>query len=443
VGQLGFAFRDPGVVDGLDGASSYPWRMRFGCIADDLTGATDLGGTLVREGLRVALVVGARATDDRSAAHDAVILALKSRSIPAAGAVALALDALRSLRHAGAEQIYFKYASTFDSTPAGNIGPVTDALADALDARLVVACPAFPANGRIVRDGELIVDGVPLADGPMRSHPLNPMTESSVVRLLAAQTSRPVGLVDHRVVAGGAAAIRRRLGELRTAGVRHAVADASDEGDLDAIAEAIVDEPLVSGASALAGAIARRAARAPRPRPQTGLADLGGTPGAVLAGSASRATRAQVARFAATHATLVVDPAAALADRGLAERIVAEASRILEGGPVLVAAAAPREEPAPTAGAAIERVLGDVASRLVQRGVRRLVVAGGETSGSVVAALGLDRLEIGREIDPGVPVVVAPGAEGRPAIGLVLKSGNFGGDDFFERALGALAERCR
>jgi len=271
----------------------------------------------------------------------------------------------------------------------------------------------------------------------MRAHPLNPMTESSVVRLLAAQTSRPVGLVDHRVVAGGPAPIRARLDELRRDGVRHAVVDAADERDLDAIAGAVVDEPIVTGASALAAAIARRTRRAARAGPATRRIDLAGA-GAILAGSASRATRRQIERFARTHPTIEIDPAAALADSRLAERIVAEAARHLDR-PVLAAAAAPRGEPTRSAGAAVERVLGDVARGLVELGVRRLVVAGGETSGSVVGALGLERLEVGTEIDPGVPVVVAPAVEGRPAIGLVLKSGNFGSDDFFERALAALA----
>jgi uncharacterized protein YgbK (DUF1537 family) len=413
--------------------------MLLGCVADDLTGATDLGGTLAREGRRVVLLVGSsdRAADVRN--HDAVVVALKSRSIPAADAVARSLLALDGLRRAGAERIYFKYASTFDSTPAGNIGPVTDALADALDAPIVVACPSFPANGRVVRDGVLFVNGTPLAESPMRAHPLNPMTESSVVQLLAAQTSRPVGLVDRRVVAAGSAAIRVSLDELRREGVRHAVVDAADERDLDAIAGAVALDRLVTGGSALAGAIARVGlAPTRRSAPASRGWNLAGTPAAVLAGSASHATRTQVEAFRRTNPILEIDPAEAVADDGLPNRLADTAVALLGDGPVLVAAVPPAGEPSGRVGSAIERTLAAVAQRLVDDGVRRLVVAGGETSGAVVGALGLDRLEVGREIDPGVPVVVAPEAGGRPAIGLVLKSGNFGSDDFFARALAAL-----
>jgi uncharacterized protein YgbK (DUF1537 family) len=416
----------------------YPDPVLLGCIADDLTGATDLGGTLVREGWRVALTVGVPDAAPRAGDVDAVVVALKSRSMPSAEAVAMSVAALDALLAAGAERIYFKYASTFDSTAAGNIGPVTDALADRLDASLVVACPAFPENARTVVDGTLLVGGVPLADSPMRTHPLNPMTESSVVRLLQAQTPRPVGLVDRQVVARGPSAIRDRLQELRDEGIRHAVADAAVTADLDAIAAAVRDAVLVTGASALAGALVRQNRERVGMR---GRARRGGerwTRSAVIAGSASDATRAQVAAVRQTAPAHEIAASEAIRDPDLPDTVVAWAAERLADGPVVIAAAPPEAVVAPEAGRAIERVLGEVARGLVAAGVRRLVVAGGETSGAVIEALGIHELDVGPEMDPGVPVVTAAAVAGRPELRLALKSGNFGSVDFFERALRAL-----
>ncbi|HET9456325.1 MAG TPA: 3-oxo-tetronate kinase [Candidatus Limnocylindrales bacterium] len=414
----------------------------LGCIADDLTGATDLAGGLVREGLRVTVHVGVPGDDLGTPAADAVVVALKSRSIRAADAVVQARRSLAWLRSIGIERHYFKYASTFDSTPTGNIGPVTEALQADLEASLTVACPAFPANGRTVYQGHLFVGELLLSESPMRHHPLNPMTDSSVVRLLAAQATGSVGLVPYAIVEAGPGAIRDALEALAKAGTRHAVADALDEGHLASIAEAVVDAPLVTGGSALAaaiGAVLRERDDVRRAEPPTAPGRADGR-SAVIAGSCSAATLGQVAAMAARRPALTIDAEAAARGEDVAAAALDWAARRLPDGPVLISTSAPphavesfRATHGPDGGAAIERQLATIACGLVELGVRRLVVAGGETSGAVVEALGVRQLDVGREIEPGVPWVVAR----EPVeIGLVLKSGNFGSVDFFARALG-------
>ncbi|NML44047.1 four-carbon acid sugar kinase family protein [Ramlibacter sp. G-1-2-2] len=413
--------------------------MRYGVIADDFTGATDVASMLVRAGLRTVQAVGVPRGPAPEA--DAVVVALKSRTVPAADAVAQSLAALAWLRAAGATRFYFKYCSTFDSTAQGNIGPVADALMQALDTDLTVVCPAFPENGRTVYAGHLFVGEQLLSDSGMRDHPLTPMRDASLPRLLQAQlpAGRRVGLVPQAVVAQGAQAVRSRLAQLRAEGVRYAVTDALDNEDLRAIAAACADLPLVTAASGLAlgmqavAAGTSDAAHLPR---TDGLA-------AVLAGSCSQATQGQVAHWLAAGRPAFRIDALRCADdgEGQAQEALAWAGARLADGPVLVyATATPADVRAvqerlgtERAGAVVEDCLARLARGLVALGVRRLVVAGGETSGAVVQALGLEQLRIGPTIAPGVPWTWAPG----PGLLLALKSGNFGGADFFERALAA------
>ena len=437
--------------------------LLLGAIADDLTGATDLAGSLARVGMRVTIRAGVPSAtpddaDDGAEAPHAVVVALKSRSIEAAAAVDQSLGALEWLRDAGAARIYFKYASTFDSTPAGNIGPVTEALQDTLGATITAACPAFPANGRTVVDGQLLVDGVPLAESPMRHHPLNPMTESDLVRVLAVQARGRVGLVPGAVVAGGPSAIRGTLDRLAAEHVRHAIVDAAEEADLAAIASAVADDVLVTGGSALAAAIAGELVRRGELEPTDRSTEAGarrpsgadGGPTVVLAGSCSAATLRQLAAVAGRWPTMTLDPLASVDQDGLVASVVAWAQPHLGNGPIVVRSSADAATVArvvaaigPDAGRHVETTFGEIARALVAAGVRRLVVAGGETSGAVVEALGIRRLDVVAEIEPGVPWVRAAlgpdqGAAERGEIRLVLKSGNFGSDDFFLRAVAAL-----
>lgn len=418
--------------------------IKLGCIADDFTGATDLANNLVRAGMRVVQTIN---TPHHLAAADvdadAVVIALKSRTIPAADAVARSLEALGWLRAAGAEQIYFKYCSTFDSTPAGNIGPVTEALMDALGTNLTIATPAFPENGRTVFKGHLFVGDLLLSESGMRHHPLTPMTDSNLVNVLAAQSTVPIGLVDQRVVGAGPPAITRRLQELEREGVGIAIVDAVTNDDLLLLARAVAGMPLVTAGSGVATGLPANwdikpsAAAAVLP-PPTGHR-------AIVSGSVSVATNGQVREFLrAGHPAFRIDPLRLADGQDLVAAALAYADEHLAAGPVLVYStkepdAVKRAQGAlgvAGAGELVERTLAGVAAGLVEHGVRQLVVAGGETSGAVVQALGLQTLRIGAQIDPGVPWCAAALPDG-DTLHITLKSGNFGAPDFFAKALDA------
>jgi uncharacterized protein YgbK (DUF1537 family) len=414
----------------------------LGVIADDFTGATDVAGMLVGAGMRTVQVIGVPQGPMPEA--DAVVVALKSRTCPPAEAVAQSLDALRALRAAGARQIYFKYCSTFDSTPQGNIGPVADALMDALGADIAIACPAFPDNGRTIFRGHLFVGDVLLSDSGMREHPLTPMTDANLVRVLQPQTRRRVGLLAQPIVSRGPGAVRERLDALRAEGAGLAVADAVANDDLLTLGEACADLPLITAGSGVALGLPPAYARRGWLKPDATSAQLTPVqgPSAVLAGSCSLATQGQVARWiAAGHAALRLDPLALAANTGHLADLKAQALGALPKGPVLVYATADAasvkgvQERLGTAAAGerVEHAMAAIAQALVQAGVRRLVVAGGETSGAVTQALGQRQLRIGAPICPGVPWTQGT-VQGEP-LWLALKSGNFGGPDFFVQAL--------
>lgn len=414
----------------------------LGCIADDFTGATDLASMLVLHGMRTVQVIGADPGPAPDA--DALVVALKSRTAPARQAVADSLAALAWLRRAGCERFVFKYCSTFDSTDEGNIGPVADALVDALGCGFALACPAFPANGRTVFQGHLFVGGKLLNESGMERHPLTPMTDANLVRVLSRQTDGTVGLVPYETVAQGPEAIGRAMTALREQGRRYAVVDAVTDGHLTDIGEAAARHALVTGGSGIAMGLPetfRRTGALPvRERPGA-LPDVAGA-AAAIAGSCSRATLFQIGTARERVATLELDPLAAPDAGALADHALAWADAHA-GQPILIAASAPPEKVSAVqhalgrteAAALVEEALARIAAGLVARGVRRLVVAGGETSGAVVSRLGVRTLRIGDEIDPGVPWTYAEGAC-EPLL-LALKSGNFGARDFFLRALGA------
>ncbi len=415
--------------------------IRLGCVADDFTGATDLANNLVRAGMRSVQTIGVPAPGTAIDA-DAVVVALKSRTAPVAEAVEQSLQAARWLRAQGATQIYFKVCSTFDSTPQGNIGPVAEALMAELGAASVIVTPAFPENGRTVFKGHLFVGDLLLSDSPMQHHPLTPMTDANLVRVMQAQCRRErVGLLDHRTVARGVDAIRDRLGALRAAGQAFAIADAVNDDDLRVLARAVADQALVVAGSGLAIGIPALHGLAPSADAAT-LPPARGSR-AVVSGSCSAATNAQVAAFiAAGGPAFAIDPLALAHGQDLVAQALAWALPKLGAAPLLVyATAAPEAVRAvqqqlgvAEAGALVERALSRIAAGLVAAGVGQLVVAGGETSGACVQALGVTQLRIGPQIDPGVPWCHAA----VPGLHLALKSGNFGGTDFFSRAFGVL-----
>lgn len=420
--------------------------LLLGCIADDLTGATDLANMLVREGMRTVQTIGVPDPDLALPGTDAVVVALKSRTISAKQAVAQSLTALSWLRQAGARQIFFKYCSTFDSTDAGNIGPVADALLAALGATFTIACPAFPENGRSVYQGHLFVGRQLLSESGMRHHPLTPMTDSDLVGVLGRQTKAKVGLIPYGVVRSGPDAIRREFATLQGDGVAYAIVDAVENAHLHDIGAASADLALVTGGSGVAIGLPANFRR--RGLLQTAEAPdaLGPIDGlsAVVSGSCSQATLVQIERMKALHPAFAIDPLALAEGRDLAGEALDWAAPRLAAGPVLIYASAPPEEVARVqaavgrerAGALVEEALAGVAMGLVAAGVRKLVVAGGETSGAVVQRLGVEALRIGPQIDPGVPWTLSLG---KPPLALALKSGNFGAPDFFTKALEMLA----
>jgi uncharacterized protein YgbK (DUF1537 family) len=374
---------------------------------------------------------------------DAIVVALKSRTIPPAEAVAQSLAAFAALKAAGTRQYFFKYCSTFDSTDAGNIGPVADALLAALGARFTIACPAFPENGRTIYQGHLFVGRQLLSDSSMRHHPLTPMTDSNLVRVLGRQTKEKVGLVPIAMVREGAAAIQKAFAKLMVEGTTYAIVDATEDRHLLEIGAACADLLLITGGSGIALGLPENSRRRGLLE-TTGDADklpkVGGS-AAVLAGSCSAATLGQIEAFAKSHAALKLDPLALAEGKTSAAEALEWARPHLAAGPMLIYASAPPADVAAIqatlgrerAGALVEQALAEIAAGLVAAGARRLVVAGGETSGAVVQRLGVTALEIGPQIDPGVPWTFSLG---EPRLALALKSGNFGGADFFEKALG-------
>lgn len=412
----------------------------LGSIADDFTGATDLANTLVKAGMRTIQLLGVPRPGLSVPPADAIIVALKSRSNPAAEAVEMSLGALRWLQGAGAQQIYFKYCSTFDSTEAGNIGPVADALCEALGSDLTVFNPAFPTNKRTVYKGYLFVGDELLSESGMRHHPLTPMTDPSLPRVLQRQTRHKVGLVQYASVVKGAQAVRDAFAELRRAGVRHVVLDSITDEHLLTLGEACADLKLVTGGSGMAMGLPANFVRQGKLKPgqHATLPRIGG-PTAVLAGSCSVATQGQVAHMKRNHEAFELDPAAIAAGTDVAAAALAWARTRVSEKPILIYSTASPEKVKAVqdrlgrerAGTLIEETLGRVAQGLVAQGVHRLVVAGGETSGAVVGALGVEGLFIGPEIDPGVPWTVSIGT---PTLALALKSGNFGSEDFFTKA---------
>lgn len=422
-------------------------RALLGCIADDFTGATDLANMLVRGGMRTVQTIGVPASNDLLEA-DALVVALKSRTIPAADAVAQSLAALDWLRAQGCRQFFFKYCSTFDSTDAGNIGQVTDALLDALSAdsttgAFTIACPAFPENGRTIFRGHLFVGDALLNASGMENHPLTPMRDANLVSVLQRQTGSKVGLVRYDAVARGVSAVRERFDTLRNEGVRMAIADAVSDADLYVLGEACADLTLITGGSGVALGLPANFRRAGLLAEQADAAQLPRVDGlsAVLAGSASKATNAQVAQWRATRPAFRIDPLAAARGEAVVEQALAFAQPYLDKAePMLIYATATPDEVKAVqgqlgvneAGHLVENTLASIARGLRERGVCKFVVAGGETSGAVVQALDVHTLRIGAQIDPGVPATATTGAE---PLALALKSGNFGTTDFFEKAL--------
>lgn len=419
----------------------------LGCIADDFTGATDVAGVLAKNGMCTVQMIGIGA-GLQAVDSDAVVIALKTRTAPRGEAVKQSLAALDRLAAMGCRRFFFKYCSTFDSTDSGNIGPVAEALMDATGAEFTIACPAYPQNYRTVFHGHLFVGDELLHETEMRNHPLTPMRDSNLVRVLQRQMSCKVGLIPYRTIRNGAMQIQRALSRAQDGGMRMAIVDAVCEADLKEIARACRSMCLITGASGLAtklpgsfraqGLLATGSRTEPLPRVD-GLS-------AVIAGSCSPATQRQVAAMKREAPAFYVDPLRLAAGSDVIGEALQWASAEIRKGPVLVYATSDaakvntvqKELGVERAGLLVENALAAIACGLVDLGVRKLLIAGGETAGAVVGKLGIVGLRIGLEIDPGIPWTVTWGE--RP-LALALKSGNFGTDDLFLKAWDRL--RCR
>ncbi|AWI60158.1 3-oxo-tetronate kinase [Sinorhizobium fredii] len=418
----------------------------LGSIADDYTGASDLANTLTKNGLRTVQTVGIPHPSLALPEVDAVVVSLKIRSVAADEAVAAASKADRWLRDRGATHVLYKICSTFDSTDQGNVGPVTEALARAAGGGIVLVTPAFPETGRTVYLGHLFVNGQPLNESPLKDHPLNPMHDANLVRVLARQSEGRVGLVDLSSVTAGPAAVKARLDALRTEGMTAAIADATSERDLETLGEVALQTPVSTGASGLGFGLARAITRSGRGssagtatsdavRPVGGLS-------AIVAGSCSAATLRQLEVAERAMPVLRLDTEGLLTGSDEISAAIAWAGERISAGPVVIAASASPDVVSrlqsqygrEASGHAIEAATATIASELVARGVKRLVVAGGETSGATVDRLAIPAFLIGPEIAPGVPVLRTVGNTQGDML-LALKSGNFGGEDFFAAAL--------
>lgn len=414
----------------------------LGCVADDVTGATDLAINLVQGGMAVVQVIGVPTAEDlRQLDADAIVIALKTRSTPVAQAVAESLASVEALQDIGVTRLFFKYCSTFDSTEQGNIGPVAEAMMDKLGVEHTIFCPAFPRNGRTVYQGHLFVHGRLLNESGMENHPLNPMTDPDLVRFLGKQVRRPVGLLAYEAFHGNA---RQELQAVVQSGTHLIVTDSCDDRHLATLAEAVTDWPLLTGGSGIARYLpdAYREVRLLESAPhEPELPDIAGR-SLILSGSCSAATNQQVAWMKQRCPSWRLDVAAILADSEKAASDVLDwASRAVPDKPLLVYSTAPPDEVTKVqerygregAARAIEDFHAAVATHMVDKiGVRRLVLAGGETAGAVINALGVRALHIGPEICAGVPWTSSTGE--RP-LALALKSGNFGDENFFEAAL--------
>lgn len=428
-------------------------NILLGCIADDFTGATDLANNLVRAGMRVVQTNGVP-TQPLSAEVDAIVIALKTRTISPADAIAQSLAALQWLKSAGSRQIYFKYCSTFDSwygadndDKRGNIGPVTEALMDAMGLDFTIATPAFPDNGRTVFKGHLFVGDVLLSESSMKTHPLTPMRDANLVTVMQAQCKRKVGMIDYRTVAAGFIAIQNRIAELRNQGVGIAIVDAISNEDLMRLGPALAELPLVTAGSGVAIGLPQNFGIDAKVASQSAALPAAKGYQAVVSGSCSQATNAQVAVWKASghpHKALNLDEILGSAAQHQAEvqNVLSWAKGLLPQTPVLIYSTADAASVKSTqstlgsevTGARVEQALSAIAKGLVELGVQQLVVAGGETSGACVLALGVEQMQIGPQIDTGVPWCYDFSSATGANIHITLKSGNFGGADFFAKA---------
>lgn len=413
--------------------ANVPW---LGVIADDFTGASDVAGTLVGAGMRVVQTFGIPDPSMQLQDVDCIVVSLKTRSVPAAEAVEESLAAARVLKSRGVQQLYFKYCSTFDSTPEGNIGPVADALRKEFvpAGQITIVAPGTPALKRTVYNGVLFAGTDLLQESSMRNHPLTPMTDSSVPRLLQAQTKSLVGHIGYSTIEAGAPAVRSQFQSLSGQGIEYAVVDTLIDRHLAVLGAAALDHPLVTGGSGLVGGLA--VARGFQGQTDSFRAARPAGPAAVVAGSCSDMTNTQINTFRQFRPCFLVDPVAIAEGQDVVAEALQFARENLADGPILIHSTASPQEVSRAqselgqarAAEITEDSLSAIAEGLVGLGIRQLIVAGGETSGAVVRRLGITTAHVGKEVSPGVPWLKT---ETDPELSILLKSGNLGTPGLF------------
>lgn len=416
----------------------------LGCIADDFTGATDLASMLARSGVNVSLRIGVPLSTPKNTAEIEVI-ALKTRSISASKAIEESLSALKWLKEAGAKKYFFKYCSTFDSTAEGNIGPVSEALMNELKVDQTIYCPAFPENGRSIYMGNLFVGQKLLSESSMKDHPLTPMNDSNLMRLLSAQVSRRVGLADRIVVNSGVNSLKEKLISLKENDVPHVIVDAVADTDLDTIASACQDMDFITGGSALAMPLAEfyKASGKISANDNSFMNKKLNTGSIILSGSCSEMTIIQVKNFIQRGAAAFQLDPIDLAENGVKKVLDWLSSQDFTKNIIIYATSDPdtvkkvqAELGVDMAGKIVEQGLSECAIAARELGIKNFIIAGGETSGAITKALNVRQLDIGIEIAPGVPWTFS--GKRNNQIALSLKSGNFGSEEFFTEALNKL-----
>ena len=416
----------------------------LGCIADDFTGATDLASMLARSGVNVSLRIGVPLSTPENTAEIEVI-ALKTRSISASKAIEESLSALKWLKEAGAKKYFFKYCSTFDSTAEGNIGPVSEALMNELKVDQTIYCPAFPENGRSIYMGNLFVGQKLLSESSMKDHPLTPMNDSNLMRLLSAQVSRRVGLADRIVVNSGVNSLKEKLISLKENDVPHVIVDAVADTDLDTIASACQDMDFITGGSALAMPLAEfyKASGKISANDNSFMNKKLNTGSIILSGSCSEMTIIQVKNFIQRGAAAFQLDPIDLAENGVKKVLDWLSSQDFTKNIIIYATSNPdtvkkvqAELGVDMAGKIVEQGLSECAIAARELGIKNFIIAGGETSGAITKALNVRQLDIGIEIAPGVPWTFS--GKRNNQIALSLKSGNFGSEEFFTEALNKL-----
>ena len=424
--------------------------MKLGIIGDDFTGSSDIANNLKKSGMQVSMYAGVPnllPEETKKEQTDAAVIALKTRTAPIEDAIRESLEALSWLKDCGCEQFIFKYCSTFDSTKEGNIGPVTDAIMEKLNTDFTIACPSFPDAGRTVYFGHMFVNGKPLNESGMENHPLTPMTDHNLVRWLGYQTKNNVGLVDSQTISEGENSVKDKRENLKKNGYKYAIIDTIKNDDFDIICNAVKNLPLLTGGSGIALGL-------PKIYKDRGLLSASNfqipennSNAIILSGSCSITTINQINIYKENNPSFYISPDEVINDKDLIEKVLSwikdnetQSPLVYSSSDIKSVSEKQKQYGQELLANKFEKFFELLSKKLVKDNFGTFISAGGETSGAVIKGLGIQELKIGKEISHGVPALWSPESNGNKPVSVTLKSGNFGQDDFFTRALKALKD---